>query len=248
MPRPGPWVSGVVLVALLVAWQVGAWTGALDPRLLSSPERVAAAALDMVQSGTLLRDTFSTFATLLVAVALAIVVGEITGLVLGRSERLRWTFEWQLVVLNSMPRVAFIPIVLLAVGVGGTAKSIIGFLSAVVPIALFVASGVRQTSPTIIMVAQSLAFRRVALWTKVFVPASLPHLALGLRLGFSRALLGVVVTEVFNPISGLGRWIALGRTSIDPSRLIVAALVIGLLGTLVVQAIAIAGRRLGGSS
>ncbi|GEL23163.1 ABC transporter permease [Pseudonocardia sulfidoxydans NBRC 16205] len=246
--RPGPWVSGAVLLVLLAVWQLGAWTGLIDPRLLSSPVRVVAAAWEMLGSGALLRDTVSTFATLLVAVVFAIVVGELIGLALGRSERLRWTFEWQLVVLNSMPRIAFIPIVILAVGVGGVAKSVIGFLSAVVPIALFVMTGVRQVSPTMIQVAQSLAFGRSALWTKILVPASLPHLALGLRLGFSRALLGVVVTEVFNPVAGLGRWIALGRTSIDPSRLIVAALVIGAVGTVVVQGISAAHRRLGGAS
>lgn len=242
--RVGPWVSYVVIVLAIGLWQIAASAGWIDQRLFSSPERVARAGWAVYQEGKLLNDLRSTFASLLLSMVLAIAVGELFGLLMGRVRRARYMFEWFLVVFNSMPRLVFVPVLILAFGIGMKSKTAAGFISAVIPIALFVAAGVRQVPPILVQVADSLAIPRWRTWKKVIVPASLPHLAGGTRIGFSRALISVVVTELLNPVEGLGRLIALGRRSTDPSRLIFAALLIGVVGMACVQLTAAVERRL----
>lgn len=242
--RPGPWISIAVIVVVLAAWQLGAEWKLFDPQLFTSPSRVAQAAWEMARSGNLGSDAVSTFTALGLATASAIVIGELAGLAMGRISRLRYMFEWLFVVLNSMPRLAFIPIVIVAIGIGVTSNTLIGFISAVVPIALFVTTGVRQTPDTLVQVAVSLDLSAPRMWWKIFLPVSLPYLISGLRLGFSRALVGVIVAEMFNPIRGLGRWIASGRTSLDPSTLVAAAFIVGVAGAVVMQLLAVVEKRL----
>lgn len=227
---------GLVLAALPL-WQLGAWSGILDPILFSSPADVGRSGVAALSAGRLPGDVAATFTPIAIGMASGLVAGVTLGVVLGLSRRARWLFEWFFVVLNSLPRVALAPLFLLAFGLGVVAKSAVAFLGAVVPITLLVAAGVRETPRELDPVARSLEMSRAAVLFKIVLPSAYPHVFTGLQLGFTRALIAVVVAEMLNPTVGLGRYIAVGMTAVDPAQLLFAGLLVGVIGAVAVRLI-----------
>lgn len=236
-PPPTVWVSPAVLLGIAVLWEVAVSSGVLDRRMFSAPTDIVGIALEAVQSGRLWTDVYATFAGLLIGVGAALVVGLVLGLMIGRLKRFRWLFEWQLLILDSLPRVTIAPLILVTVGLGMPAKYWIAFLSAFVPVALFVATAARAVPTQYFDVSKAFGLSRVSILRKAIVPGVIPHMFLGLQLGATRALLAVVVTEMFNPKDGLGRWISFGLNSLDPAQMFFAAVLVAVGGAVLVQAL-----------
>jgi NitT/TauT family transport system permease protein len=204
LAQPRIWRPLISLVVVLLAWELlGRFV--LTNRLFFVPvSSVAEALVSMAADGTLLLHISASFRSVLFGMALAIVVGVAFGVLLGTSRTVSDYTEVYLNALYATPLVAIAPLLILWLGIGIASKIAVVFLISVFPIVISTASGVRNVDRHFIDVARAFGGKRRQIVAKVLMPAALPFLLTGIRLAIGRAIVGVVVGELFGANAGLG--------------------------------------------
>jgi ABC-type nitrate/sulfonate/bicarbonate transport system permease component len=225
-------LGGGFLVVIVVGWQLAATLGWINTFLTSSPRLIWRSLLEQVTSGLLLRNVAISGLELVIGFALAAVVGVLAGLVMGRYRYVEYAVDPYVWLLYSAPIVALFPLLVLILGLGSPAVIAITFLMAVVPVIVNSMQGVRNVDPQLVQVAKSFTAGETTLLRKVILPASVPTIMAGLRLGVGRALVGVVVGEFFAGDGGIGYSISsfagrLGTTDVLAS--VVVVIVVGVV-------------------
>ncbi|QRP43660.1 ABC transporter permease [Amycolatopsis sp. FDAARGOS 1241] len=220
----------LVLVALL--WQIAAWAGLVNPFLTSSPALIAAALGNQISSGLLLSSLGRSALELVIGFGIAAVAGVAVGLLMGRYRYVDYVVEPYVWLLYSAPIIAMFPLLVLVFGLGSPTVIAIAFLMSVVPVIVNSAQGVRNVDKKLIRTAVSFGAGEASLLRKVILPASVPTVMAGLRLGVGRGLVGVVVGEFFAGDGGIGYNISffaghLGTTDVLASVFVV--IVVGVL-------------------
>jgi ABC-type nitrate/sulfonate/bicarbonate transport system permease component len=218
------------LVILLVGWELlGRYV--LTNRLFFAPlSDVVLAAINLWRTGELETHIWVSFSELLEGVAVAIVFGIIVGVAIGISQRTREYVEIYITALYATPLVAVTPLLILWLGIGVVSKAAVVFLTAVFPILINTASGVRATDALLLEVAQSFCANRRQIITKVMLPAAVPFMLTGIRLGIGRGIVGVVVGELFGARAGLGYLIFISGQTFDVPALFVGIITLAIMG------------------
>jgi NitT/TauT family transport system permease protein len=138
------------------------------------------------------------------ALAIAVLGGISLGVILGLGRLASDVAEPILVTLYSIPKIVLYPLILLCFGLGMSAKVAFGVMHGLIPIALFSMNAIRQMKPVYRRTSQVLRLTTVQTALTVIVPAILPEIISGVRLGFSLTLLGVLIGEMFASQRGLG--------------------------------------------
>jgi NitT/TauT family transport system permease protein len=128
------------------------------------------------------------------------------------------------------PRVALLPLVVIWVGIGIWSKIAIVFLGAVFPVLLSTYSGVRTTDARLLRAARSFGADDLQIFRTLILPGSVPFIVTGLRLGVGRALIGVVVGELYAATAGIGFLISVAGNSFQTDKVFVGVLLIALVG------------------
>jgi NitT/TauT family transport system permease protein len=192
----------ILIVALLAVWQ-GLHAIAGDTTLTSPTDT-------FVKLGQLMRtDQFwANVAETGQAFGMALVISLIGGIGLGTLLGLNRTSgvvaEPILIALYSLPKVTLYPLVLLCFGLGISAKVAFGAMHGLIPVALFTMKAIMQLKPVYLRTAQALRLTPSQVATTIALPAVLPEVMAGARLGFSLSLLGVLIGEMFASKRGLG--------------------------------------------
>jgi ABC-type nitrate/sulfonate/bicarbonate transport system permease component len=218
------------LIVILIGWELlGRYV--LTNQLFFAPlSEVAVAGVRLWQSGELQTHIWVSFSELLEGVAAAIVFGIAVGIAIGVSQRAREYTEIYITALYATPLVAVTPLLILWLGIGVVSKAAVVFLTAVFPILINTASGVRATDTQLIEVAQSFCATRAQIIIKVMLPASVPFMLTGIRLGIGRGIVGVVVGELFGARAGLGYLIFTAGQTFDVPALFVGILTLAAMG------------------
>lgn len=237
------WRGPVLMVAgLLVAWQGLYWI--VTDIALRSPLATVA------YTGTLLgRPSFwphvlesaTAFAT---AIVIAVTLGLAIGLALGFGRLAGQVFEPMLVALYSVPKVTLYPILLLTFGLGISAKIAFGALHGFIPIALFTINAVRNVRPILIKTGRALNYSTHDMVWRILIPAALPEIFSGIRIGLSLTLIGTLLGEMFASQRGLGHMLmnAIGLHNVDLIMSITFILIV--FAAVVSSALLIVDRRL----
>jgi NitT/TauT family transport system permease protein len=135
---------------------------------------------------------------------IAVVVGLLIGVPLGAARFAGEVAEPILVALYSIPKVTLYPVILLIFGIGMPAKVAFGAIHGIVPISIFALNAVRNINPTHLRTAQVMRLSPSSLALKILLPAALPEIVTGIRVGFSLALIGTLLGEMFGSQRGLG--------------------------------------------
>jgi NitT/TauT family transport system permease protein len=138
-------------------------------------------------------------------------------------------------MLYAMPIIALGPLFILWLGIGIGSKIAIVFLTAVFPILINTVTGLTNADRILIEVARSFGANSFQIYTKVRMPAALPFIIAGLRLSVARALVGVVVAELFGARAGLGFLIVNAAQSFDTAGLFVGVIVLAIAGVVSVE-------------
>jgi len=137
--------------------------------------------------------------------ALSIVVALPAGIILGRSATLNAMFDPFVTAINATPRLVFLPIIMIWVGIGHWTVTLIVFIGAVFPLLINTYAGVRNADRVLINVVRSFGANEWEINKLVILPNSVPFIIAGLRLAIGRAILGIVVAEFFGGTTkGLG--------------------------------------------
>jgi ABC-type nitrate/sulfonate/bicarbonate transport system permease component len=232
----------IALAVFLVVWHLASIPA--GKLLLPSPLDVAPALFDELRSGQLLSATASSLTVFAAGYALAIVTGVVLGVLMGGIPRLGETLEIYVNALNSTPRVAFIPFIILWFGLGPTAKIIVVWFQAVMPILINTYAGVQNTDPDLVEAARSFGAKRGQIFRFIMLPAALPYIVTGLRLGSANALVGTVVAELYTALSGLGYLIAQFGGTFQTAKYFGPVIMLAAMGMVISQTLKVLERRL----
>lgn len=233
----------VSLVALAAAWEAAARGRLVDPAFVPAPSAVAAALA--ATAGEALPRLGDTVLKTLIGYALAVVGGVTVGLVLGSRRLVHDVAMPYVVALYSVPKILVLPWIVLILGLGLGTAVVSGMLFAVFPIVVMVAAGVRDVDATLLTVAVSMGATRAQVGRKVLLPAVLPSIVAGMRVGIVFALLGVLLAEMFAGIRGMGFLMQRLAMAFRASELFAATAIVSALSVAVVVALEHLDRRLG---
>ncbi|SDC95163.1 ABC transporter permease [Paraburkholderia lycopersici] len=198
----------LLIVAVLVIWQALVSGGLVDPFWISSPVLVAKELWSQASSGTLVSDIGITVFEALIAFVISAVLGIASGLLLARSPFWDMVLAPLIVVVNSMPRVAIAPLIILWFGIGLAAKVITAFTLVYFILLVNTLNGAKNVDNDIRTIALLMGASRKDMLFKVTLPSALPWIFAGLNLGLTYSLLGVIVAEILSSNEGLGFVIA----------------------------------------
>jgi NitT/TauT family transport system permease protein len=219
------------LLALLLLWQVLAM--ALAQPILPSPAAVAGAFAREIPRGELPRHFLASLWRVIASLVLSIALAAPAGLVLGQSRRLNRLFSPFIYLTYPIPKVVLVPVVLLFLGIGDTAKIVIIFLILFFQILVLVRDQAAGLRPELIQSVRSLGAGRRALFRFVYLPASLPAILTGVRQSIGTAVAVLYVAELFATQFGLGYYIYLtGSTLLDYPAMYAGIVAMSLLGGL----------------
>ena len=220
-------------VGLLVLWAVGAAQGWISPQVLPSPRYVWETLYDLAISGDLWMNAQAS----LQRVVVGFLIGSLLGLALGAAMGLSKTVEAYLLptfnALVQIPVLGWMPFVLLLFGIGEPLKYILIAKAALVPVTLGTLQGFRQAPAALLEVGQVYGYSRRQLVTEIVLPTALPTLFTGLRLGFTKAWLSLVVVELVASSEGLGFLIVYGRQLFQLDLVMAAVVIVGATGYLI---------------
>ena len=196
-------VSGVLLAGgLLIAWQI--LFEIAGPLAMTPPFETFHYLAHLMTTDTFWGHLAETSRAFLFALAIAVAAGLAIGLLLGAHRFSSEVVEPILVAFYSIPKITLYPIILLAFGLGLPAKIAFGAIHGVVPVAIFTLTAVRNINPVLLKTARVLRLQAWKVVGSVLLPAALPEIFTGIRIGFSLTLIGTLLGEMFGSQRGLG--------------------------------------------
>jgi ABC-type nitrate/sulfonate/bicarbonate transport system permease component len=201
-----------------------------NPILLPLPHEVLLAAIQLTESGELLRDIAASLNRVILGFLVAAVLGVGLGTLIGRSRTIESLLEPAFELMRPVPPLAFLPVFVLWFGIGETSKVAFITYSAFFPIFTTTTEGIKFVDILLIRAAQTLGASEREIFRLVVLPAALPSIITGLRVGFAQCLFVIVAAEFIAADSGLGFLINDSRSFFLMSNMLVGAAVIGLIG------------------
>jgi NitT/TauT family transport system permease protein len=201
----------------------------IPPQFLPPPSAILRAFVTTTQSGELPRQLWQTATVLFMGFGLAIVSGMAVGIAMGTFATLRRVLDPYVNAFYAMPTVALVPLVIIWLGLGFEAKVFLTWLVSIFPIIINAQIGVMNVPAAFIETARAFGCDRWDVFRRVVIHAAVPFLIAGVRLGLGRALVGVVVAEMFTALSGLGYMVVFYGNTFRTAELFVPIVVLAIL-------------------
>jgi NitT/TauT family transport system permease protein len=215
----------------LVLWElVGNTFQLINPMFMSAPSLVGKAAVQLFASGEIYNDLYVSGIELFWGYFLSAVVAVPFGIAIGWYKKVAYVFDPFVNAMNATPRVALLPLVIIWLGIGILSKVGIIFLGAVFPILINARDGVKTTPVNLLTAARSFGATEWMLFKTVVLPSTVPFILTGLRLGLGRAIVGVMVGELYAATAGIGFMITVAGATFQTDKVFVGVLVFALTG------------------
>jgi ABC-type nitrate/sulfonate/bicarbonate transport system permease component len=193
------------ILSLAVLWEVAGRT--LDSVLIPPLSQIGAAWWKLLSSGKLLSNLTMSLTTLAAGFVLAVLIGIVVGVLMGRFRAVEHFLDLYVNALMSAPTTAFIPVLILWFGLGVQSRIAVVFLFAVFVIIINTMTGVKQVDRVFVEMARSFGAREREVFFKIILPAAMPAIMAGVRLGMGRAVKGMVTAEMLLTLTGIGAMI-----------------------------------------
>jgi sulfonate transport system permease protein len=236
--------SLAVLAALLGVWALVSRAGLFSAYVLPGPGKVWKAFLGMAASGELLRSVLASLSRVLIGFGISFALAFGLGVAAGLFPRANPYYRHILEFLRHVPPMSLIPLLILWFGIGETSKIIIIVLTAFFPIFLNTNAGLAGCDPKLIEVGEVLGMSGAERFFKIRLPAALPSVLVGMRIGLGYSWRAIVGAEMVAAASGLGYMILDAQALSRSDKVIVGILLIGLIGFATDALFALAIRRL----
>ncbi len=225
--RVGPPMA--VIAAMIAAWWAAVvGTGSV---IFPTPWQVVAGTVELVRDGTLFEHIAASLVRVAAGFCLAVVVGLPLGLWMGWVRGAWVTLNPVVQILRPISPIAWIPIAILWFGVGNASPIFLIFISSVFPMVVQTAAGVHTIEARYLQAAENFGVSRRTLFGQVVIPAVLPQIIVGMRIGLGVAWLVVVAAEMIALRSGLGYMIIDARNAGNRYDLVIAGMaIIGVIG------------------
>jgi ABC-type nitrate/sulfonate/bicarbonate transport system permease component len=192
------------LFLFVVVWEYGVQLFEIKPIILPQFSAVVGEIPEMHREGILLNNLLFSLRVYVIGMMISIAVSIPLGLLLGGVKILDRIISPYLWVIYTTPLLILMPLILLWVGINDTARVLLVFVSAVPAIVVVVMEGVKTVDISLLRAAKSFGAGRGTLFLKVILPATVPFIATGVKMGVSRGLIGLFVGEFFSSAKGIG--------------------------------------------
>ena len=225
-------ILGTISVAVfLTIWElVGNVFQWINPMFMSAPSLIFKAGYEMFRSGEIYHDLYVSGVEFLGGYFLAAAVGIPFGIMTGWYKRMSYICDPFVNALNATPRVALLPLVIIWLGIGILSKVGIIFLGAVFSILINTRDGVKTTPVNLLNAARSFGASEWMVFKTVVVPSTIPFILTGLRLAVGRALVGVLVGELYAATAGIGFMITIAGATFQTDKVFVGVGIFALSG------------------
>jgi NitT/TauT family transport system permease protein len=213
-------ISIVALVLFLVTWEGISRLGIIRPIFISSPTEIVGAAIWLFRNG-FIEDILVSTSEFVLGFSLAVAFAIPLGLLLGWYRWLHAVFDPFISALYATPRIALLPIIILWLGIGIKSKIAIVFLGAIFPILINVIAGMRTIDATLLKCAYAFGANDRQIFRTLAIPNSIPFIIAGLRIGVSRALVGIVVGEFVASTAGIGHMMSIAGSTFQTDKVYV---------------------------
>jgi NitT/TauT family transport system permease protein len=241
--RRSTMIATASIIAGLLLWEIAARWIIHDKLFLVAPSAVIARTIDLLKTGELQQHIATSSLEFFVGFGLAAAVGIFGGLMIGTSKLTRSITSPWISALYSTPTVALSPLLILWFGIGPWSKIVVVFIVSVFPVLVNTQAGIEGADSRLVETAHAFCARRGQIFTKVLLPSAVPFIVAGLRLGIGRALVGVVVAELFGATSGLGYLITVSSQVFDMGALFAAVVILAGAGVISTEIIKMIERR-----
>ncbi|CAB3832909.1 Riboflavin transport system permease protein RibX [Achromobacter insuavis] len=233
-----------ILVILFGSWELGVRAGYINGFLFGSPAGVVDAAWKLIRSGELAEHAAYTLWASALGFVVGTALGTVPGLSLWYSPYAAKVVEPILVAINSVPKIAFAPLVILWFGTGVISKVALSISLTAIVALLAAFQAAKDTDPDIQRMMVSLGATKGQVFGKVVVPAALPYIISTFRINIGFALVGTVVGEFISSKYGIGHVIFVASSLYDLNTVWVGIFTLMLLGFVLYAGVDIAEKRL----
>ena len=229
------------LVLLFAVWE---WTARdANPLFMTYPSAIFRAALEMIESGQLQEALAQSSLPFVIGLAVSIVLGIVIGVLVGSFWWLEYATELVISALYATPRIALVPLVILWAGLGTAGKVSIIVSLAVFPVIMNTFAGIKDVRGSLIEIGRAYCASETQIFFKIVLPAAVPYIMAGIRVAVGLSIIGLVVSEFFTAVSGLGGLIVTFSNNFATAKLFVPVVVIGVLGATLTQLVSLLERR-----
>jgi sulfonate transport system permease protein len=224
-----PWL---VPLSLLCLWQLSGSLGWLPTRVLPTPAAVLRAGYQLTKSGELARHIGISSQRAALGFSVGGVLGLLLGILTGSSRIAERLIDSTVQMLRTVPHLALIPLVILWLGVGESAKVFLVALGVMFPVYLNTHHGVRTVDPGLIEMGRLYGLGRGDLFRKILLPGALPSILIGVRYALGVMWLTLIVSETIAATSGIGYLAMNAREFMRTDVVVLSILLYALLGKL----------------
>src|SRR5215831_8183564 len=228
-PRRVMLVRLAIVVALLAAWEALALSGILFRDVVPSLQAIGKAVIRLLAGPEFYANLGVTAAEIGVALLIGGLSGLAVGILLGANRFLSRAYESLVYYLGPTPKIIFFPVMIMWFGVGSGSKIAMGAISCFFPIAISVASGMRQIDRVLIRVGRSFRASAWQMVTKIYLPAMREPVVNGARLGLGVAIIGTLLAQTKLSNRGLGYLIIQAYATFDMPRMYALIVVLFVL-------------------
>jgi len=233
----------LVPCVLLAGWWSVTAAGIVKTYQLASPPQVASELVSLTQDGTLAGDLAASIWRVVIGFAVACALACALGTLVGLSRSAERIVDPTLQAVRAVPSLAWVPLILLWLGIGESAKITLVAIGAFFPVYVNLVAGIHNVDRKLIEVAEVFGVRGLARARRVILPAASPSLLVGMRVGFTQAWLFLVAAELIASTKGLGYLLMQGQQITRPDQILVAILLLALCGKLTESGMRVFERR-----
>ncbi|OGN76600.1 MAG: ABC transporter permease [Chloroflexi bacterium GWB2_49_20] len=229
-------LPAITFIILIILWELVTKVADLPVWLLPAPSDIVKS---LVGRNDMFMHTWVTFYETILGFLLAILIGVPLAVLVNSSPLISNTIYPLILITQSIPKVAFAPILLIWVGYGIVPKIIIAFLVAFFPVVIDTATGLNSPSPELINLARQLNASKIQIYTKIRFPSALPHFFSGLKVAITLSVIGAVIGEFVGSDVGLGYIVIMATSQFKTPLSFAAMLLLALMGIVLFFVIAL---------
>ncbi|HEY7319945.1 MAG TPA: ABC transporter permease [Candidatus Binatia bacterium] len=224
-------LGAAAVILFLAAWELcGNTLQLINPMFMSAPSFVFTAAYQMFASGEIYNDLYVSGIEFVWGYLLSVLVAVPFGIAIGWYKRFAYICDPFVNAMNATPRIALLPLVIIWLGIGIISKVGIIFLGAVFPLLINTRDGVKTTPHNLLTAARSFGASDWQIFKSVVLPSTVPFILTGLRLAVGRALIGVMVGELYAATAGIGFMITVAGATFQTDKVFVGVLIFAISG------------------